>query len=120
MDVGAVGVVEKNAASVISPRKNTPRLFTADLELYFRQASICDLPGVILRSFIITMAGLLSSARNPLCLVCIRRLAGDDLSKSWFPFYRQLRGKKKIARRTTTIKVKLLEDIKGYGKKGDA
>lgn len=104
----------------ILPAKIRQDFSTADRELSSRQASVAIFPGVILRSFIITMAGLLSSARNPLCLACIRRLAGDDLSQSWFPFYRQLRGKKKIAKRTTTIKVKLLEDIKGYGKKGNA
>lgn len=66
------------------------------------------------------MARLAISARNPLCISCIRQLVVDDLSKSWFPFYRQVRGKKKTAKRITTINVRLLEDIRGYGKKGSA
>ena len=64
------------------------------------------------------MAGLSISARNPLCLSCIRQLVADDISKSWVPFYRQVRGKKKTAKRITTINVRLLEDIRGYGKRG--
>lgn len=63
------------------------------------------------------MTGLSISARNPLCLSCIRQLVADDLSKSWFPFHRQVRGKKKT-KRITTINVRLLEDVTGYGKKG--
>lgn len=65
------------------------------------------------------MAHLVSSFKNPLCFSCIRRIIGDDIAQSWFPFHRQVRGKKKIAQ-PTTIKVKLLQDIKGYGKKGRA
>ncbi|KAL2046351.1 hypothetical protein N7G274_001798 [Stereocaulon virgatum] len=64
------------------------------------------------------MAGLCNSARTPLCLACTRRLVRDDLSQLWSPFFTQIRGKKKTAKRPTTIKVKLLEDIKGYGKQG--
>ena len=64
------------------------------------------------------MARLSISARNSLCISCIRQLVVDDLSKSWFPFYRQVRGKKKTAKRITTINVRLLEDIRGFGKKG--
>ena len=66
------------------------------------------------------MAGLSLSARNPLCISCIRQLVADDLSKSGSPFYQQVRGKKKTAKRITTINVRLLEDIRGYGKKGSA
>ena len=66
------------------------------------------------------MAGLSISTRNPLCISCIRQLVADDLSKSWFPFHRQVRGKKKTTKRITTINVRLLEDIRGYGKKGSA
>ena len=66
------------------------------------------------------MARLPISARSPFCISCIRQLVADDLSKSWFPFYRQVRGKKKTAKRITTINVRLLEDIRGYGKKGSA
>ena len=49
---------------------------------------------------------------------CKRQLIADDLSKACSPFYKQVRGKKKTAKRITTINVKLLEDVKGYGKKG--
>ena len=58
--------------------------------------------------------------RSPLCSSCIRRIALNDRSQSIFPFHRQVRGKKKSAKRPTTIKVELLEDIKGYGRKGEA
>ena len=62
----------------------------------------------------------LGFARSTLCSSCIHRIAGDDISHLWFPFYRQLRGKKKSAKRPTTINVKLLEDIIGFGRKGNA
>ena len=64
------------------------------------------------------MAALSTSARYTCCSFCIRRIARDDVSQLWFPFYRQLRGKKKSAKRPTTINVKLLEDISGFGGKG--
>jgi hypothetical protein len=49
-------------------------------------------------------------------MLCIRRIAGfgDALQ---FPVAQQIRGKKKLAR-ATTIKVKLLRDIAGFGRKG--
>lgn len=62
----------------------------------------------------------LAFARSTLCSSCIHRMVGDDISHLWFPFYRQLRGKKKSAKRPTTINVKLLEDIIGFGRKGNA
>ena len=65
------------------------------------------------------MAGLPSLRGTSICFACIRRLARDDLSESLFPFQRQLRGKKKTAKRPTTVNVRLLEDIQGYGKKGE-
>lgn len=64
------------------------------------------------------MTGLMFVSRTPLCLNCLRRTIGDDISQSFFPFHRQLRGKKKTAKRPTTINVKLLQDIPGYGRKG--
>ncbi|CAF9942233.1 hypothetical protein IMSHALPRED_003427 [Imshaugia aleurites] len=64
------------------------------------------------------MATLSISARSSLCASCIRRISWDDISQLWFPFHRQLRGKKKSAKRPTTINVKLLEDIVGFGRKG--
>ena len=66
------------------------------------------------------MAALSTSARSTLCTTCIRRIAGDDISHLWLPFHRQMRGKKKSAKGPTTINVKLLEDIEGFGQKGKA
>lgn len=65
------------------------------------------------------MTGPSILSRTPLCLNCLRRTIGDDISQSFFPFHRQVRGKKKkTAQRPTTINVKLLQDIPGYGRKG--
>ncbi|KAL6718962.1 Fructose-bisphosphate aldolase 1 [Lecanora helva] len=58
------------------------------------------------------------SWKTALCFSCWRRAIGDDIPQSQFPFQRQLRGKKKSAKRPTTIKVRLLQDITGYGRKG--
>ena len=66
------------------------------------------------------MTALSTSARSDLCSSCIRRVAGGDISQLWFPFHRQLRGKKKkTTKLPTTINVKLLDDIKGFGRKGN-
>lgn len=65
------------------------------------------------------MAALSIPIRSTLCSSCIRRMVGYDISQLWFPSHRQLRGKKKSAKRPTTINVKLLEDIIGFGRKGN-
>ena len=57
--------------------------------------------------------------RVPFCLQCFRVSARSDVPKVAAPFQQQLRGKKKVAKAPATIKVKLLEDIKGYGRSGE-
>ena len=64
------------------------------------------------------MAALLNFSRSALCSSCVSRVVGDDIAQLCFPFRRQLRGKKKSVKRPTTINVKLLVDIKGFGPKG--
>lgn len=94
----------------------TPHLRRAEPSSRFRdqRKRLC------LRSLLsCVMAALSISARSTLCPSCIRRIAGDDISQLWFPFQRQLRGKKKSAKPPTTINVKLLEDITGFGRKGN-
>ena len=66
----------------------------------------------------IDMANLIRVSKNPQCLGCLRQAIGNDLIESTFPFYRQLRGKKKSSKQPATVNVKLLEDIRGYGRKG--
>ena len=63
------------------------------------------------------MIGLVRVSRAPQCLSCLRQAVGTNISESAFPFHRQLRGKKS-AKQPATITVKLLEDIRGYGRKG--
>ena len=52
------------------------------------------------------------------CIHCLRESASSDCLRLASPLQRQLRGKKKLARGPDTIKVKLQEDIKGYGRNG--
>ncbi|KAL9596236.1 MAG: hypothetical protein Q9219_005947 [cf. Caloplaca sp. 3 TL-2023] len=52
------------------------------------------------------------------CLTHLRRLAGISSSKPPIPTLTQTRGKKKSARQPRTVHVRLLEDIRGYGRKG--
>ncbi|KAI4167865.1 MAG: hypothetical protein LQ343_006879 [Gyalolechia ehrenbergii] len=52
------------------------------------------------------------------CLGYLRRLAGIPTSSKTSPFHGQIRGKKKTARQPHIINVRLLEDIRGYGRKG--
>lgn len=66
----------------------------------------------------LNMAGRLGFPRSPLCLSCMRRIAGDGLPQLSPPSLTQIRGKKKTAKKITTINVRLLADIKGYGRKG--
>ena len=58
--------------------------------------------------------------RVPFCLQCLRAIARPDISNLAVPFQQQHRGKKKVAKASSTIKVKLLEDIKGYGRSGES
>lgn len=96
-----VGLIRSGLASTSEP---SPKLFEFRLRFFVDQI----------------MAALSTYARSTLCSSCIRRIASDDISQLWFPFHRQLRGKKKSAKRPTTINVKLLEDIEGFGRKGNA
>lgn len=57
--------------------------------------------------------------RVPFCLQCLRVIALPDVPRLAAPFQQQVRGKKKVAKAPSTIKVKLLEDIKGYGRSGE-
>ena len=63
------------------------------------------------------MSLLARNSRMPQCFACIRQALGSDLSLPPSPFRTQVRGKKKI-RLPTTINVKLLRDIRGYGRRG--
>ena len=50
---------------------------------------------------------------------CIRRTAGSMGEKYLFPAGQQIRGKKKARRVPNKVNALLLQDIKGYGKKGE-
>ena len=63
------------------------------------------------------MSLLARNSRAPQCFACIRQVLGSDLSLPLSPFRTQVRGKKKI-RLPTTINVKLLRDVRGYGRRG--
>ncbi|MCJ1403107.1 hypothetical protein MMC11_006330 [Xylographa trunciseda] len=63
------------------------------------------------------MSMLSRSSRVPQCFACIRQIFGSDLSLPLSPFRTQVRGKKKV-RLPTTINVKLLKDVRGYGRRG--
>ncbi|MCJ1385076.1 hypothetical protein MMC17_008194 [Xylographa soralifera] len=63
------------------------------------------------------MSLLARNFRAPQCFACIRQVLGSDLSLPLNPFRTQVRGKKKI-RLPTTINVKLLRDVRGYGRRG--
>ncbi|MCJ1431431.1 hypothetical protein MMC27_000784 [Xylographa pallens] len=63
------------------------------------------------------MSLLARNSRVPQCFACIRQVLGNDLSLPLSPFRTQVRGKKKI-RLPTTINVKLLRDVRGYGRRG--
>jgi hypothetical protein len=56
----------------------------------------------------------------PQCISCIRRALNPFRPSPASPslFQQQLRGKKKLVKPASTIKVKLLKDIKRYGPKG--
>ncbi|KAL8825636.1 MAG: hypothetical protein Q9170_007717 [Blastenia crenularia] len=55
---------------------------------------------------------------TPQCLGHLRRLAGLRSSAPNLPLHSQIRGKKKSSKQPHTINVRLLEDIRGYGRKG--
>lgn len=65
-----------------------------------------------------SMANLILMPRAHFCLQHLRTNMLANTSRLVTPFHQQLRGKKKVARAPSTIKVKLLEDIKCYGRHG--
>ena len=94
-----------------------PKVNLAPPDILRHQAKLLQLlPHSLLSSI---MTALSTSARSTLCSSCIQRISGGDISQLWFPFHRQLRGKKKSTKLPTTINVKLLDDIKGFGRKGN-
>ncbi|RFU33080.1 hypothetical protein B7463_g3240, partial [Scytalidium lignicola] len=56
--------------------------------------------------------------RAPQCITCVRRIAGTFADTVSVPARQQVRGKKKLARASNNIKVRLLRDIPHYGRKG--
>ncbi|KAL8805824.1 MAG: hypothetical protein Q9182_001736 [Xanthomendoza sp. 2 TL-2023] len=64
------------------------------------------------------MASLPKPVVSPQCLGYLRRLAGIQYAKPISVFHQQIRGKKKNAKGPHIINVRLLEDIRGYGRKG--
>ncbi|EKG20247.1 Ribosomal protein L9/RNase H1 [Macrophomina phaseolina MS6] len=63
------------------------------------------------------MSAPLRPSLLPRCTSCARRLA-DSGSRAWSPFQQQLRGKKQASKLPQTIPVRLLKDVKGFGRKG--
>ena len=58
--------------------------------------------------------------RIPRCLSCLRRLGrGAETYGFDFQASRQIRGLKKSAKAPPTVKVKLLKDVKRYGRQGE-
>ena len=64
------------------------------------------------------MASLPKHAISSQCLGYLRRLAGIHAAKLNPSFHQQIRGKKKNAKGPHIVNVRLLEDIRGYGRKG--
>ncbi|KAL9612046.1 MAG: hypothetical protein Q9167_003338 [Letrouitia subvulpina] len=64
------------------------------------------------------MVSLFKFSRSSQCFFCLRRSTGIDVAGVGSIFNRQVRGKKKSARQPVTVKIRLLEDLKGFGRKG--
>ena len=64
------------------------------------------------------MASFHKPTISPQCLGILRQLAGIRTPKPSLSSHGQIRGKKKSAKQPHTINVQLLEDIRGYGRKG--
>ncbi|KAL9632761.1 MAG: hypothetical protein Q9204_003655 [Flavoplaca sp. TL-2023a] len=64
------------------------------------------------------MTSLAKPAISSQCLRYLRHLAGVQSIKLSPTFHQQIRGKKKNAKGPHTVNVRLLEDIRGYGRKG--
>ncbi|KKY17213.1 putative ribosomal protein l9 rnase h1 [Diplodia seriata] len=65
------------------------------------------------------MSAPLRPSLLPQCTSCARRFANAGL-RPWSPFHQQARGAKKASRlpQTHTLTVRLLKDVKAYGRKG--
>ncbi|KAG4435676.1 hypothetical protein IFR05_008842 [Cadophora sp. M221] len=58
-------------------------------------------------------------SRAPQCTSCIRRITSSFGDALYFPAGQQVRGKKKLAsEKVATVKVHLLQNIPGYGRRG--
>ncbi len=64
------------------------------------------------------MASFISSLRASQCMSCVRRVQ-SGAGEPWLASaQQQIRGKKKLAKTPSTVTVRLLRDVKGYGKAG--
>lgn len=63
------------------------------------------------------MSAPLRPSLLPRCTSCVRRVT-DSAFRAWSPFQQQLRGKKQASKLPQTIPVRLLKDVKGFGRKG--
>lgn len=59
-------------------------------------------------------------SKSPQCISCVRRITGVFSDAVFVPPRAQVRGKKKLAKASNNIKVKLLRDIPHYGRQGTA
>ncbi|KAK7710431.1 hypothetical protein SLS57_008395 [Botryosphaeria dothidea] len=62
------------------------------------------------------MSAPLRPSLLPRCTSCARRVT-DSAFRAWSPFQQQLRGKKQASKLPQTIPVRLLKDVKGFGRK---
>ncbi|OJD39914.1 ribosomal protein l9 rnase h1 [Diplodia corticola] len=63
------------------------------------------------------MSAPLRPSLLPQCTSCARRFANAGL-RAWAPFQQQARGAKKASKLPNTLIVRLLKDVKAYGRKG--
>ena len=86
--------------------------------IYFSTQVRLEVPGQRDQSVTtFSMASPLVS-RTPQCMSCIRRMTGSLENASHFPGRQQIRGKKKLTK-VSTVKVHLLQNIPGYGRRGE-
>ena len=63
------------------------------------------------------MSAPLRPSLLPQGISCARRFSNAGL-RAWSPFQQQVRGKKKASKLPLTLPVRLLKDVKTYGRKG--
>ncbi|KZF21143.1 hypothetical protein L228DRAFT_248915 [Xylona heveae TC161] len=63
------------------------------------------------------MASFLGSLRSTTCASCMKRIS-RGIESSPNPFVQQIRGKKKLAQQSSSLKVRLLQDVPKYGRRG--